>query len=101
MSTSSDDSDELISVELRFYAPFKDEVGEKSLVLELPRGATLSDALAEVVDENPDLDGKLLNDAGKIPDGVRALRNGRAAAEGDTRLEDGDEISFTTPIHGG
>jgi molybdopterin synthase sulfur carrier subunit len=101
MSTSSDDSEELISVEFRFYAPFKDAVGEKSVVLELPRGVTVGDALTEVVEENPDLDGKLLDDAGQIPDGVRALHNGRAKAEGDTRLEDGDEISFTTPIHGG
>ena len=98
---SSTSNSEKITVELRFYAPFKDAVGEKSVVLELPHGATLSDALAQIVDENPDLDGKLLNDAGRIPDGVRALRNARAAAEGDTRLEDGDEISFTTPIHGG
>ena len=101
MSRSSDESEEQISVELRFYAPFKEAVGEKSVTLELPRGATVADALAEVVGENPDLHGKLLNDAGRIPDGVRALHNGRAAADGDTRLEDGDEVSFTTPIHGG
>lgn len=103
MPGSSDDSEETTTVELRFYAPFKDAVGEKSVVFELPRDATLADALTRAVEEYPDLDGKLVDGDGdgEIADGVRGLHNGHARAEADTRLEDGDEVSFTTPIHGG
>lgn len=97
----SGEAGEMVTVELRFYAPFKDAVGRKSVVLGLPDGATLGDALARAVEEYPDLEGKLVSESGGIRDGVRALHNGHARAEADTRLEDGDEVSFTTPIHGG
>ncbi|PSQ45387.1 molybdopterin synthase sulfur carrier subunit [Halobacteriales archaeon SW_6_65_15] len=95
------DSEEATTVELRFYAPFKDAVDQKSVAFELPDDATLSDALARAVEEYPDLDGKLVAEDGELSSGVRALHNGHARAEADTRLEDGDEVSFTTPIHGG
>ena len=98
---ASDDSEDTLTVELRFYAPFKDAVGQKSVVIRLPEEATLGDALARAVEEYPDLDGKLVDGEGKLSSGVRALHNGHARAEADTRLEDGDEVSFTTPIHGG
>lgn len=101
MTPPTSDSDETISVELRFYAPFREHVDEKSVVFELPRGATVGDALARAAEDYPNLDGEVLDDSGEMRDGVRALRNGRAAAEEDTRLEDGDDISLTTPIHGG
>jgi molybdopterin synthase sulfur carrier subunit len=99
--TPSNGTEDATTVELRFYAPFKDAVGEKSVVFELPDDATLGDALARAVEEYPDLDGKLVAEDGEIASGVRALHNGHARAEADTGLEDGDEVSFTTPIHGG
>jgi molybdopterin synthase sulfur carrier subunit len=101
MTDSTDHSADATTVELRFYAPFKEAVGQKSVVLDLPGDATLGDALARAVEEYPDLDGKLVDGDGNIATGVRALHNGHARAEADTRLEDGDEVSFTTPIHGG
>ncbi|USZ68412.1 MoaD/ThiS family protein [Halorussus salilacus] len=93
--------DETVTVELRFYAPFRDAVGEKTVALDLPAGATLGDALARVAERHPEVEGKLLDDEGEVRRGVRALRNGNERAEADDRLDDGDEVSFTTPIHGG
>ena len=101
MPASSADSDRTVTVELRFYAPFKDAVDEKSVVQELPEGATVGDAFARAVETYPGLGETLLDESGELRDGVRALHNGHAAADEDTRLEDGDEISLTTPIHGG
>jgi len=101
MSQSNGESGERVTVELTFYAPFRDATDRKTVEQTHPRGASVGDALARAVETYPDLDGKLLDDAGRIPDGVRILRNGRARAEADARLEDGDELSFTTPIHGG
>lgn len=101
MPVASDDSAETMTVELRFYAPFREAVGRKSVTTELPAGATLEEALANVTEEYPELDGEVLDEDGKIGKGVRALRNGRNQAEADTHLEDGDEVSFMTPIHGG
>lgn len=99
--TDSSDPEDPISVELKFYATFRDAVGRKSLTRELPADATLADALADAAEEYPDLEDELLTDDGEIRDGVRALKNGRAAAEADTRLGDGDDVSFVNPIHGG
>jgi molybdopterin synthase sulfur carrier subunit len=90
-----------ITVELKFYATFRDAVGQKSLTRELPAEATLADALAEAAEEYPDLDGKILSEDGEIRESVRALKNGRESAEADTVLEDGDDVSFVNPIHGG
>lgn len=94
------DESEPISVELTFYATFRDTVGQKSVTRDLPAGATLGDALADAAEEYPDLDAEILDD-GRLRDGVRALRNGRERADADTRLDDGDEVSFVMPIHGG
>ena len=93
--------DDPISVELKFYATFREEVGQKSLTRDLPAESTLADAIGDVAEEYPDLDGKLLTEDGKIRDSVRALKNGRESAEADTVLEDGDDVSFVNPIHGG
>lgn len=101
MASPNTDADETVTVELRFYAPFKDAVGEKTVALDLPAGATLGDAVARVADEYPALDGEILDENRELRQGVRALRNGSDRAEADTRLRDGDEVSFTTPIHGG
>ncbi|WP_134670654.1 MoaD/ThiS family protein [Halorussus marinus] len=92
---------ETISVELVFYAPFRESVDRKSLAVSLPAGATLRDAVARVADDRPALDGELLDESGEIRTGVRALLNGGDRAKADTELADGDSVSFTTPIHGG
>ncbi|WP_132060776.1 MoaD/ThiS family protein [Halorussus amylolyticus] len=101
MSAPTTDADETVTVELNFYAPFRDAVGEKTVVEELPRGATLADAVGRVAERHPELDGMVLNDEGEVKRGVTALRNGHDRAVADGALEDGDSVSFTTPIHGG
>ena len=100
LMTASSDPD-AISVELKFYATFREEVGQKSLTRDLPTESTLADAIAEVAEEYPSLESKLLTDDGEIATSVRALKNGRERAEADTLLEDGDDVSFVNPIHGG
>lgn len=101
MTQSSDESGDAPTVELRFYAPFREAVGEKSVQIQLPHGATLADAIARVADDHPDLDGEILTENDEIRRGVRALKNGGEKADADAELEDGDSVSFTTPIHGG
>lgn len=101
MTRATSDSDETMTVELTFYAPFREAVDEKTVVRELPRESTLGDALGRVAEDYPALDGEILNENGAIRRGVRALKNGGEKADADTRLEDGDAVSFTTPIHGG
>ena len=101
MTRAPSDSDETMTVELNFYAPFREAVGEKTVTLDLPPRSTLGDALGRVAEDYPALDGEILNEDGAIRQGVRALKNGGEKAAADTRLEDGDAVSFTTPIHGG
>jgi molybdopterin synthase sulfur carrier subunit len=92
---------EEISVELKFYATFREAVGQKSLTRDLPAESTLAEAIAAVVEAHPSLEDRLLTEDGEIRDSVRALKNGRERAEADTILEDGDDVSFVNPIHGG
>ncbi|WP_238398141.1 ubiquitin-like small modifier protein 1 [Halorussus salinus] len=91
---------ERITVELTLYATYRESVGQKSLTRDLPADATLADLLADLADEYPDLDGRL-TDEGDLRPQVAVLRNGSERADLDTRLEDGDELSVTSPVHGG
>lgn len=93
-------SPERITVELTFYATYREAVGQKSLTRDLPADATLADLLADLADEYPDLDGRLTEEGDLRPQ-VTVLRNGTERADLDTRLEDGDELSVTSPVHGG
>jgi MoaD family protein len=100
MARTTDDAPS-ITVEFAFYVQFRDAVGQKRLVREVPEGTTFGEVLGRLADRYPELEGELVTEAGELADGVRALRNGRERAGGDTRLEDGDEVSLMTPIHGG
>lgn len=99
--TASSDLEDAISVELKFYATFREEVGQKSLTRELPAKSTLAEAIADLAEDHPSLESKLLTDDGEIATSVRALKNGRERVDADTTLEDGDDVSFVNPIHGG
>jgi molybdopterin synthase sulfur carrier subunit len=89
-----------ITVELALYATYREAVGEKSLTRDLPADATLGDLLADLTEEYPALDGRLTDEEG-LRAQVAVLRNGSERADLDTRLADGDELSVTSPVHGG
>jgi len=92
-----------MELELRFFANFRDAVGQKTIHREF-EGETVT--VGEVVDaieaEFPEVE--ILDDEGALRTFVRTLKNGREVAhlEGlETVLEDGDTVSIFPPVAGG
>ena len=93
-----------MELELRFFATFREAVGQKTLTREYDSDEmTVRDVLQELEAEYDDLAGAILED-GEIQDMLTVLKNGRGVAHGDgadTVLEDGDTLAVFPPVAGG
>lgn len=91
------------AVELRFFANFRQTVGQKSLYRAYGDAATIGDVLVAIEDEFPELAGLILDD-GEIQPQINVLRNGREVEHLDgleTPVEPGDAVSVFPPVAGG
>ena len=89
-----------MDVELRFFATFREAVGQKTLEREFGTGATVGDVLDDLVAEY-DID---VYEDGEIRSMVSVMKNGKDVyhLDGrDTPLEDGDTLSVFPPVAGG
>jgi len=89
-----------MDVELRFFATFREAVGQKVLEREVEGGTTVGDVLDDLVAEY-DLD---VFEDGDIRPQVSVMKNGKDVyhLDGiDTVLEDGDAVSVFPPVAGG
>ncbi|EMA31089.1 ubiquitin-like small modifier protein 1 [Halobiforma nitratireducens] len=92
-----------MEIDLRFFATFRDAVGEKERTRNFERDATIGDLLRGLEDDYDGLEGQLLAD-GAIRDQLSVLKNGRDVIhmEGaETELQDGDVVSVFPPVAGG
>ena len=92
-----------MELDLRFFANFRDAVGEKERTQTFDDNATVGDVLAALEDEYDDLEGQLLED-GEIRPQLSVLKNGRDVVHMDgpeTDLEAGDTLSVFPPVAGG
>ncbi|WP_049981301.1 ubiquitin-like small modifier protein 1 [Halolamina rubra] len=92
-----------MNVELRFFATFRQVVGQKVVEREFPEGTTIGEVLYELEAEYDDLAGQLIED-GDLRPHINVLKSGREALhlDGmDTVLEDGDRLSIFPPVAGG
>lgn len=90
-----------MELSLKFFANFREAVGEKTITREFDDGATAGAVLEALEAEFADLD--LLEDGDLRPQ-INVLRNGRGVVhmEGvDTVLDDGDTLSIFPPVAGG
>ena len=88
--------------ELKFFATFREAVGEKTIEREYPDDATVGDVLEALVEEHPDLD--VFEEDGELRPHLSILVNGRDVVHVDgldTGLEDGDTLSVFPPVAGG
>jgi molybdopterin synthase catalytic subunit len=81
-----------VRIRVRLFAIQRELAGTREVALELPDGATISDAWKALVARYPALS------PGR--DFVRFARNG-AYADDTTTLEDGDEVAMIPPVSGG
>ena len=92
-----------MELECRFFATFREAVGQKELPWAIDDETTVGVVLENLETEFEGLEGQLLED-GEIRPQLSVLRNGRDVvhAEGvDTPLEDGDVLSVFPPVAGG
>lgn len=94
-----------MELEMRFFATFREAVGEKERTETVADDASVGDVLADLEDEYAALEGQLLADDGTaIAPQLSVLKNGRDVthmAGVDTALEDGDRLSVFPPVAGG
>ncbi|WP_248897915.1 ubiquitin-like small modifier protein 1 [Haloplanus halobius] len=93
-----------MDLELRFFATFREAVGQKTLEHEFEDGATVGEVLATLESEYGGLEGQILDDEGGLQPNLNILKNGREVLhmEGtDTVMEDGDTLSVFPPVAGG
>jgi molybdopterin synthase sulfur carrier subunit len=89
-----------MSLELRFFANFREAVGQKTLEREYPEGTTVGDVLSDLVDEY-DVD---LFEDDDLRSQLSIMKNGKDVVhlDGlDTPLDDGDTLSVFPPVAGG
>lgn len=93
-----------MDVELRFFANFREAVGQKTLEREYEPEATVGAVLESLEAEFPGLDGSVLDEDGEIQPQLSILKNGRDVVHldgPDTTLEAGDTLSVFPPVAGG
>ncbi|RQG92260.1 ubiquitin-like small modifier protein 1 [Natrarchaeobius chitinivorans] len=92
-----------MEIDLRFFATFRDAVGEKERTRTVADDATVGDVLASLEAEYDGLEGQLLED-GAVREQLNVLKNGRNVVHMDgteTPLEGGDVLSVFPPVAGG
>ena len=92
-----------MKLELRFFATFREAVGQKTLVREVSADVTVGEVLRDLEAEYPDLEGQLFED-GDLKSQVKVLKNGREVMHLDgleTRFEEGDALAVFPPVAGG
>ena len=90
-----------MQIECNFFGPYRDAVGEKTVVQDVKLDATVGDLLSELV-AHYDLDG-VLTDDGDLGS-LTVTKNGTNVAhlDGlDTVLDDGDVVRLAPPVVGG
>lgn len=93
-----------MEVDLRFFATFREAVGQKTITRAFDDDVTVGELLAALEAEFDGLEGELLDDAGEIRPQLSVLKNGREVlhmAGPATELEDGDTVSVFPPVAGG
>ncbi|WP_255193090.1 ubiquitin-like small modifier protein 1 [Natronobeatus ordinarius] len=92
-----------MELDLRFFATFREAVGQKELSRDVDDDATVGDVLAALETEYDGLEGRLLDD-GSIAPQLSVLKNGRDVVhmdDAETELEEGDLLSVFPPVAGG
>jgi len=91
-----------MEIEMRFFANFREAVGQKTITRDHSEGATVGEVLEEITEEYPEVD--LFNEEGELREFLSVMKNGREVVYIDglaTGLEDGDTISVFPPVAGG
>lgn len=90
-------------LQLRFFATFREAVGQKTIEREYDEGLAVGEVLSALESEFDGLEGQLLEN-GDLKPQINVLKNGREVLhmQGiETTMEDGDTLSVFPPVAGG
>jgi molybdopterin synthase sulfur carrier subunit len=92
-------------MEIHFYATLRAIVGQKTVQLDLPVGATVRQVVEEIVRVYPALKPELLDEQGQFYSHQKFIVNGRdmiyLEKKIETVIDAGDKIDIFPPIGGG
>ena len=92
-------------MQANFYATLRQIVGQKTVEIDVPEGATVGLLIDEILHQYPQLRNELLDEQGRLYGHVHVLVNGRDSQfldnALDTVIEPGDSISVFPAIGGG
>jgi len=90
-------------LKIKFLRPFKDVIGKSELELDI-EGQTLKDLIKILVDKYPKIVKELYTQNNELTEYVCIFLNDKpitALNFLDTKLKDGDNLLFFTPVSGG
>jgi MoaD family protein len=93
-----------MKVRVSLYFPFREEIPENPVELELPEGAVVGQAVEALVSRYPSLRPRFYDAQGQIHRHISALVNGvsiQFQRGWSTPLSDGAEVVLLPPIGGG
>jgi molybdopterin converting factor small subunit len=93
-----------MQVDLDLYGPYRDAVGRKRLVRDVPSGATVGDLLSAVLEDYPELADGLLAEDGSVGRSATVTVDGTPISRADgpeTTLPEDCVVRITPPIKGG
>lgn len=91
-------------VEVHVYFPFREEIGDGPIALDLPSGADVAAAVASLVARYPQLRDRIYDAEGRIHRHVSALVSGTSIQFKQgfaTPLTDGAVLTLLPPVGGG
>ena len=92
-------------MKVNFYATLRQIVGQKTIEISLPPGATVRDLVAVVVESHPKLYPELIDENGDLYGHLHLFINGRDAPyldnALDTIIQPDDKIDIFPPVGGG
>lgn len=92
-------------MQVKLFADLAEAAGGKRVDVALDGEATVADAVDALVDGNPDLADRLLDESGGLREHLNVLRNGKnvfTTADGlETTLSADDELAIFPPVSGG
>lgn len=87
---------------LRFFADFREVVGQKTITRQYEDVSTVGDAVTAIAEEFPEME--LYEEDGSVREFITIMRDGRDVAHVngmETELEDGETLSVFSPVAGG
>ncbi len=81
-----------ITVTIKLFAIYQEVYGIPELIRQFPPETTVSDVLSLIIEEHPQL---------KKWQKITRFSINYKFVEGDTKLQDGDELVFIPPVSGG